>query len=53
VVDIDDEDRKIDIYPGGNEDHSADVKSADIQAGKAIIHIIDDVLIPPGMRRGF
>jgi uncharacterized surface protein with fasciclin (FAS1) repeats len=50
VVDL--EDGKVDIYAGGNEDHSADVKVADIEAGKAIVHIIDDVLIPPSMRRG-
>lgn len=42
---------KVEVYPGGQDDNAGDVLVADIMAGRSVVHIIDEVLIPPSLRR--
>lgn len=45
--------KKVEILADGNKGQreSADVKVADVVAGKAVIHVIDEVLIPASLRK--
>lgn len=47
-VDLDD--GRVEIK-GRTDDNDADVVAADIVAGNAIVHVIDEVLIPPSLLR--
>lgn len=42
---------KVEVMPTGQGDNAADVVAADVMAGKAVVHVIDEVLIPPSLRR--
>jgi uncharacterized surface protein with fasciclin (FAS1) repeats len=42
---------KVEVMPSGQKDNTADVVTADVMAGKAVVHVIDEVLIPPSLLR--
>lgn len=42
---------EVEVMPSGQRDNSAEVVTADVMAGKSVVHVIDEVLIPPSLRR--
>jgi uncharacterized surface protein with fasciclin (FAS1) repeats len=44
-------DGKVSVVPGSNGKDAVNVVAADIMAGKSVIHVVDDVLIPPSLRK--
>lgn len=44
-------DGKVSVVPGANTRDAVNVVTADVVAGKSVIHVIDDVLIPPSLRK--
>jgi uncharacterized surface protein with fasciclin (FAS1) repeats len=44
-------DGKVSVVPGSNTMDAVNVVAADVMAGKSVIHVVDDVLIPPSLRK--